>query len=373
MDDRPLGSVVTLLMGQSPPGATCNHSGLGDPLLNGPTEFGSRHPTPKQWTTDGRRMCRQNAVLLCVRGSTTGRTNRADRHYAIGRGAAAIEADDPGDQPYVYYALQSRLERLLEKTTGSVFPNLSRDDIGLLPVPWPDAVIRRAIAEVLGALDDKIEANRRLAELCDGTWRAILAGEDAKYPRPLSELAAFINGRAFTKNAAGTGRMVVRIAELNSGPGASTVYNDIGVADQHLARPGDLLFAWSGSLMVARWYRPEAIVNQHIFKVVPTPGTPIWLVHAGILELLDFFRGIAADKATTMGHIQRHHLDEQVLLPSPERAMELDRWCGPLWQRALDAEQEDLILASVRDALLPKLLSGEVRVRDAETVVKAAV
>ncbi len=125
--------------------------------------------------------------------------------------------------------------------------------------------------------------------------------------------------------------------------------------------------------MVARWYRPEAIVNQHIFKVVPTPGTPTWLVHAGILELLDFFRGIAADKATTMGHIQRHHLDEQILLPSPERAMELDHWCGPLWQRALAAEQEDLILASVRDALLPKLLSGEVRVRDTETVVKGAV
>ncbi len=53
--------------------------------------------------------------------------------------------------------------------------------------------------------------------------------------------------------------------------------------------------------------------------------------------------------------------------------MELDHWCGPLWQRALAAEQEDLILASVRDALLPKLLSGEVRVRDTETVVKGAV
>ena len=55
--------------------------------------------------------------------------------------------------------------------------------------------------------------------------------------------------------------MVVRIAELNSGPGGSTVYNDVSVDEENLARPGDLLFAWSGSLTVRRWFRPEAIVN----------------------------------------------------------------------------------------------------------------
>ena len=77
-------------MGQSPKGETCNSSGLGLPLLNGPTEFGNTHPSPRQYTTDAKRKCRVGDVLFCVRGSTTGRMNWADREYAIGRGLAAV-------------------------------------------------------------------------------------------------------------------------------------------------------------------------------------------------------------------------------------------------------------------------------------------
>jgi type I restriction enzyme S subunit len=258
-------------------------------------------------------------------------------------------------------------------TTGTTRMRIRRADIGRLTVPLPPISEQRAIAEVLGALDDKIEANRRLVDLCDESWRAALKSNDRGEWAPLSDLADFINGRAFTNGASGSGRMVIRIAELKSGPGASTVYNDLEVGSEHLARPGDLLFAWSGSLTVARWYRDEAIVNQHIFKVVPKTDIPIWLIHGRILDLLEYFRGIAADKATTMGHIQRRHLDEQVLVPASDALTALDQLCTPLWRRALLAEQESLRLATLRDALLPKLLSGELRVRDAESIVGEAV
>ena len=164
--------------------------------------------------------------------------------------------------------------------------------------------------------------------------------------------------------------MVIRIAEINSGPGASTVYNDIDLPDVHLARPGDVLFAWSGSLAVARWYRPEAIVNQHIFKVIPNAGVPVWLAYELVQEKLADFKGIAAGKATTMGHIQRHHLDEPVPAPKKEYIATLDSELRPLWDRALAAEQESLTLAEFRDTLLPRLMSGEIRVRDAERIVE---
>lgn len=80
---------------------------------------------------------------------------------------------------------------------------------------------------------------------------------------------------------------------------------------------------------------------------------------------LDEFRAIAADKATTMGHIQRRHLDEPVLTPSAAMTQKLDAQIGPLWNRALSAEQESLKLADLRDTLLPQLMSGKLRVRDA--------
>ena len=74
-----------------------------------------------------------------------------------------------------------------------------------------------------------------------------------------------------------------------------------------------------------------------------------------------------------MGHIQRHHLDEPVVLPDSSTLQKLDARCAPLWNRALTAERESLILAELRDTLLPRMLSGELQVRQAEELVGEAV
>ncbi len=93
--------------------------------------------------------------------------------------------------------------------------------------------------------------------------------------------------------------MVIRIAELNSGTGGSTVYNDVPADSDNVAYPGDLSFSWSGSLNVYHWHGDEALINQHIFKVV-CADYPQWFVHFHLREAMPFFQGIAADKATTM-------------------------------------------------------------------------
>jgi type I restriction enzyme S subunit len=259
--------------------------------------------------------------------------------------------------------------------TGTAVPHISPTQIANFRFLCPPGLEQRAVAEVLGALDNKIAVNERIVVTADTLGAALFHRATLEFPagfteRPLSTTAAFINGRAFTKGATGTGRMVVRIAEINSGPGASTVYNDIDVPEQHLTYPGDVLFAWSGSLTVARWFRPEAIINQHIFKCVPKNGYPQWLINHLVHRKIDEFRAIAADKATTMGHIQRKHLDEAVPVPDHEVLQMLDAEIGPLWDRALLAEQENLTLATLRDTLLPQLMSGRLRVKDAEKIVE---
>ena len=90
------------------------------------------------------------------------------------------------------------------------------------------------------------------------------------------------------------------------------------------------------------------------------------LVHRKI----DEFRAIAAGKATTMGHIQRKHLDQPVSVPESEMLRSLHEEIGPLWDRALLAEQESLTLAALRDTLLPQLMSCRLRVKDAEKIVE---
>ena len=304
--------------------------------------------------------------IAAVRSLTVPTT--VDSHVTIVRPQEWTDARWLG---YSLLASQSMIEAMAEGSTGQT--ELSRYSLSLLPLPIPSLREQRAIAEVLGALDDKIEANRRLAGLCDSTWRAIAASELDGELVPLSRLARFVNGGAYTKGASGTGKVVIRTPELTSGPTGTTVYSDRDVPADQLARPGDLLFVWSGSLAAHRWHRTEAIINQHIFKVIPSPGIPMWLVHDRILGLLPEFISIAADKATTMGHIQRHHLDTPVLLPNADRLVVLDVACAPLWDRALAAERESLVLTQLRDFLLPRLVSGELRVRDADPVVKEAV
>jgi len=273
-----------------------------------------------------------------------------------------------------YYINSAAAGFISSQLVGAVQQHFNVGSAKELTLVLPSLPEQRAIAEVLGALDDKIAANAKLIHVADELSRVLfttmLDGADVI---PLSEVASFVNGRAFTKEATGTGRVVIRIAELNSGLGGSTVYNDIEVADDHVACPGDLLFAWSGSLTLHRWFRPEGIINQHIFKVLPRPGFPVWLVNQLLVAKLDQFRGIAADKATTMGHIQRRHLDEPVDVPKRTIVEQKDDLMAALWQTALSAEQESGSLAATRDALLPALMSGKLRVKDAERQVEEAL
>lgn len=273
---------------------------------------------------------------------------------------------------FVYYAASTTafLQQINDRAIATGVPHINLGILGSLEIPVPPLPTQRAIAEVLGALDDKIAANAAVVTACDELRRskydAILGSDQVS----LSSLARFVNGRAYTKGATGSGRVVIRIAELNSGIGGSTVFNDIEVPEENLAREGDLLFAWSGSLTVARWYRPEAIVNQHIFKVVPNAGWPMWLVACATERKLEDFQAIAADKATTMGHIQRHHLDQLVGVPARQSITVNDPEMQALWDRALVAEVESLRLAELRDTLLPHLMSGRLTVREAEKQVE---
>ncbi|PPF28569.1 hypothetical protein C5D07_04015 [Rathayibacter tritici] len=254
---------------------------------------------------------------------------------------------------------------------GSVMKHFGPSHLRSMHVTYPDKPSQRAIAEVLGALDDKITANRNAVGQFDQLVAFLFKRASEAGPHiTLSSLASFVNGGAYTKGASGSGRVVVRIAELNGGIGGSTVFSDAKVPDDQTARFGDLLFAWSGSLTIHRWYRDDAIINQHIFKVLPKDENPRWLVHQALLAALPSLKAIAADKATTMGHIKREHLDTLVQVPDPQATT----YIGPLlqgaWDLALATEQESLRLIALRDALLPALMSGKLRVKDAERAVE---
>lgn len=279
-----------------------------------------------------------------------------------------VEVLDPErvDLPFVFQLARWNVfnQHLFATASGSKILHTSPRRIEDFRFDIPPLEEQRAIAATLGALDNKIESNRRTIALIPQLVRARVNASISRASDRIAvaELARFVNGGAYTKGATGTGRMVVRISDLNSGPSGSTVYNDIDVPDEKTARAGDILMSWSGSLGVYRWFRDEAIVNQHIFKVIPT-GYPAWLVFDRIDAVMEVFRGIAADKATTMGHIQRGHLEStNVKIPIVPEIEQLKEMLSPLWERLLSAEREVVRLTGLRDVLLPELLSGRIRV-----------
>jgi len=328
-----------------------------------------------------RSILQERDLLFSIAG-TIGRVARvrANDLPANTNQALAIVRRDPDqvDDRFLYYCLcdRQRVQRASTRVVQSVQQNLSLAELSAVEIPLPPIGEQCGIATTLGVLDDKIESDRRIVDLVPRLIRAYVAEaiDDEARQIAVADLARFVNGGPYTKHASRTGRMVIRIAELNSGPGRSTVYSDIGVPNEKIAWPGDLLMSWSGSLDIYRWVLDEAIINQHIFKVLPSDGLPAWLVYDRLKAVMPVFQGIAKDKATTMGHIQRGHLESTpVQVPSRESVAELDRRIAPLWNRLLLAEQQTGLLTTLRDTLLPELLSGRIRVPEALKVVEEAI
>ena len=99
---------------------------------------------------------------------------------------------------------------------------------------------------------------------------------------------------------------------------------------------------------------------------------PSWFFSQWVHHHLEEFQAIAASKATTMGHIQRRHLKEAATICPPNEVLGLLGQCvGPLVEQSIKAELENRTLAETRDLLLPKLMSGELRLREAKQAREA--
>lgn len=317
--------------------------------------------------------CLENGKTAQVRGLGEGVVGWGSTEFIVMRAKTGIAhpdfvyllARDPG---FREYAIQ-------QMTGTSGRQRVPNESVGSYEVALPPLSEQGRIAAVLGALDEKIESAVRLEKLLG---EAIIAeygvavldrAEEATIS--LVDAVSLVNGGAYTKGADGKGRMVIRIKELNSGPSETTVYSSIAVPDSKTAYPGDVLFAWSGSLGVWRWYREDAVVNQHIFKVIAKKH-PVWLGWIHILEELERFQDIAAGKATTMGHITQDHL-ERTMVPafSPSELASLSERVLPLWEAQLRAGRELYALQEARAQLLPALVSGELRVAEGGKTVGA--
>ena len=383
-----LRDIAEIEMGQSPPGVSVSKHGAV-PLLNGPTEFTEHHPAPTQYTVDPRKYARNGDILFCVRGSTAGRMNWADKEYAIGRGLAAIRHKElPELQPFVRSVIEYELPKLLLQATGSTFPNISAKQLGSIPYPEMSISSQRAAANLLGSLYDRIYLYHQMSRTLESTLFAIFQSQltrqeshvkmtfsikETNAPisnklyedwsvKSLSDLATFKNGLALQKYRPESDDNkplpVVKIAQLRSGEVNGEEWASSKIPSDYIIEDGNIIFSWSGSLIVTVWTGGRAALNQHLFKVTPN-ALPDWLIYCWLLEHLDDFRSIAADKATTMGHINRRHLDEaECVIPGGSFLEQMDELVAPIYQSMILQRLMSRKLMVLRHLMMNLLMKG---------------
>ena len=280
------------------------------------------------------------------------------------------------DKDYLYYQLCSAnfskyILNHIDSETAQ--PNISAGSVGGFEITLPGLEEQRRIAGMLGAIDDKIENNRRIndnlelqAQALFDEWFVNDSTQPAEYNRAsLTDIANYLNGLAmqrFPPQSDEKAIPVLKIKELGQGMCDSS--SDIcsqSIDSKYIVNDGDIIFSWSGTLLVDIWCGGICGLNQHLFKVT-SDKYPKWFVYYWTKYHLAKFIRIAKDKAVTMGHIKRGDLEtSEVLIPNAEILSKMDNIIAPIFDAIISRRVENKTLATLRDTLLPKLMNGEIK------------
>lgn len=334
---------------------------------------------------------------------------------------AARELLDPRFLLYSFLspALQHQLGS--HEGSGSVVSHIRVGDCFKFKLRLPPLGIQKRIAALLGVLDDRItllrETNATLEAIAQALFKSwfvdfdpVLAKKQGRAPEsmdettaalfpdgfkesesglvpkgwatcPIYDLATYINGaayKAFEPNSERRGLPIIKIAELKAGITDQTAYSSVSMPDKYLINTGDILFSWSGnpdtSIDTFVWHQEQALLNQHIFRVVPNAEYGRSFVLQTLKLLRPVFAELARNKQTTgLGHVTVADLKRlQVVVPNQEILGQFSAVVEPIHTRIFQNGQQVQTLSTLRDTLLPRLISGQLRLPDAESIALQA-
>ncbi len=175
-----LKDIANIIMGQSPPGESYNEQGDGMIFFQGCTDFGTRFPSIRQFTTSPTRFAKKGDILLSVR-APVGTINIAKENCCIGRGLASLNSKN-GFDTFLYGVLQN-LKQIFDRRNvdGTTFGSITKDDLFSLSVVIPEDNILTKYQEIMNPAFEKqneiaIE-NQQLAHLRDWLLPMLMNGQ----------------------------------------------------------------------------------------------------------------------------------------------------------------------------------------------------
>ena len=282
---------------------------------------------------------------------------------------------------FLYYVLRTPSFRQDVKDnygSGSAIPRIILKDFKRMMVSYPSLEKQQAIISVLTAIDSKIQANTEINDNLYAQAKAIFDNHFINIDAipagwrkgNLLDIANYLNGLAMQKfrpQGHEIGLPVLKIKELRQGScDDSSELCSLSIKPEYIIHNGDVIFSWSGSLLVDIWCGGTCGLNQHLFKVTSDVYDK-WFYYLWTAHHLARFIAIAADKATTMGHIKREELAKaEVLIPCEEDYTSFNSIMQPIFELIISNRIESRKLAALRDELLPKLMTGEIDVSDVQ-------
>ena len=410
-----LEQLAEITMGQSPKGSTVSNE-IGTPLLNGPTEFGINHPHPVQFTIDPKRLAKKGDLLFCVRGST-GRMNWADQDYAIGRGIASIREKNPETLHFIKGAIQINLERLTDAAIGSVITGIKKEDLFKFECPIPDKKQIVQISKFLKNFYQKIENNQqmniKLEEIAKAVFKSWFLDFDpvkAKIDKSVTGLSKEISD-LFPDSLITTelgeipkGWEIKKIKDLgkvicgktpptkdkeNYGEGFKFItipdmHNQVFVLDssKNITEKGAATL--EGKLLPSKTICVSCIAtpgltviidepsytNQQINSIIPNETFLSYFLFLNF-RLLGSKISIYGGGGSVFENLSKSKF-ENILVKIPDQKVlkSFDEFLTPVFDKIKVNLKENKLLENILDTLLPKLISGKLKISDAKTIVE---
>lgn len=321
--------------------------------------------------------CLENGKTAFVDILKDGEVGFGSTEYIVMRAKEGIS-----DPQFVYYLATSPFFRniAIKSMVGS--SGRQRVQQGVLDeliLTVPRKVEDQAkIGRVLSELDDKIALNNEVNDNLYAQAKAIFDNHFINIDAipagwrkgNLLDIANYLNGLAMQKfrpQGREIGLPVLKIKELRQGScDDSSELCSLSIKPEYIIHNGDVIFSWSGSLLVDIWCGGTCGLNQHLFKVTSDVYDK-WFYYLWTAHHLARFVAIAADKATTMGHIKREELAKaEVLIPCEEDYTSFNSIMQPIFELIISNRIESRKLAALRDELLSKLMTGEIDVSDVQ-------
>ena len=293
---------------------------------------------------------------------------------------------DKVDPKFLFYSICKR--DFASMNVGSAVPSMTVNILNDIQISYPKNIEdQRCIASILSSLDRKIELNNKINADLEEMAQAIFKNwfvdfepfKDGKFVDSelgmipegwkvgrLTEIASYMNGLAMQKFPPENNEdslPVLKIKELGQGfCGTDSDRCSCNIKDECKIHNGDVIFSWSGTLLVDVWCGGDCGLNQHLFKVT-SKDYPKWFYYYWTKHHLQEFIHIAKDKAVTMGHIKRGHLEEaMVAIPDNDSMEKAHELFEPILSKLISLRLESSRLSTLRDTLLPRLMSGELEV-----------